>query len=84
MPTYEYVCKSCGYRFEKFQNMNDEPVKKCSKCGKTVKRMIGTGMGVIFKGSGFYATDYKNRSQNNSHDRGQRNACSNSKRSCEN
>jgi len=50
MSTYEYVCESCGYRFEKFQNMNDEPVKKCPKCGKNVKRLIGTGMDVIFKG----------------------------------
>ena len=62
MPTYEYVCKSCGYRFEKFQSMNDEPVKICPECGKDVKRMIGTGIGVIFKGAGFYATDYKNSS----------------------
>jgi putative FmdB family regulatory protein len=62
MPTYEYVCKSCGYRFEKFQNMSDKPIQKCPKCGKNVKRLIGTGTGVIFKGSGFYATDYKNQS----------------------
>lgn len=65
MPTYEYECVSCGYRFEKFQKMSDEPIKKCPKCGKNVNRLIGTGIGVIFKGSGFYATDYKNSSSGN-------------------
>lgn len=59
MPTYEYECKDCGYRFEKFQNIKDEPVKKCPKCGGRTKRLIGTGAGIIFKGSGFYHTDYK-------------------------
>ena len=58
MPTYEYECESCGYRFEKFQNMSDNPIQRCPECGKNVKRVIGAGMGVIFKGSGFYATDY--------------------------
>ena len=59
MPTYEYQCESCGYKFEKFQKMSDKPIKQCSKCAGTVKRLIGKGIGVIFKGSGFYATDYK-------------------------
>ena len=59
MPTYEYLCESCGYKFEKLQNMNEEPVKVCPKCGKEVKRLIGTGMGIIFKGKGFYSTDYR-------------------------
>jgi putative FmdB family regulatory protein len=59
MPTYEYECKSCKYNFEKFQSMNDEPVKICPKCGKEVRKLIGRGSGVIFKGSGFYETDYK-------------------------
>jgi len=62
MPTYEYQCESCGYKFEKFQKMSDELLKECPKCGKEVKRLIGTGMGVIFKGKEFYATDYKNNS----------------------
>ena len=44
MPTYDYLCESCGYKFEKFQKMNDDPLKKCPKCGKEVKRLIGTGM----------------------------------------
>ena len=82
MPTYEYVCKSCGYQFEKFQNMNDKPVQKCPECGKNVKRVIGTGTGVIFKGSGFYATDYKKSGQNNDSCCGQTNPCSNPKRCC--
>jgi len=60
MPTYDYLCEFCGYKFEKFQKMNDGPLKKCPKCGKEVKRLIGMGIGVIFKGKGFYATDYMN------------------------
>ena len=67
MPTYEYLCESCGYKFEKFQKMTDGPLKECPECGKVVKRLIGTGMGIIFKGKGFYATDYKNN--NSSSDR---------------
>jgi len=59
MPTYEYECKKCGLRFEKFQKMTDEPIKACPKCKKSVRRLIGTGGGIIFKGSGFYATDYR-------------------------
>ena len=57
MPTYEYECKSCNHTFDVFQAMNDEPVKTCPKCGKEVRRKINGGMGVIFKGSGFYVTD---------------------------
>ena len=58
MPTYDYECKSCGYRFEEFQKMSDEPLNTCPECGRPVRRLIGTGGGIIFKGSGFYATDY--------------------------
>jgi putative FmdB family regulatory protein len=57
MPTYEYECKSCGYNFEVFQSMSEEPLKICAKCGKEVRRLILGGAGVIFKGSGFYVTD---------------------------
>ena len=57
MPTYEYECKKCSHRFEVFQAMSDEPLKKCKKCGKEVRRLIFGGAGVIFKGSGFYVTD---------------------------
>ena len=62
MPTYEYECKKCGHRFEKFQSMKDEPLKKCEKCGGEVRRLIGTGAGILFKGSGFYQTDYRSKS----------------------
>ncbi|HEY4756846.1 MAG TPA: FmdB family zinc ribbon protein [Ignavibacteriaceae bacterium] len=60
MPTYEYKCLACGHHFEMFQKMKDEPIKKCPKCEGKVKRLIGAGAGTIFKGSGFYQTDYKN------------------------
>ena len=65
MPTYEYKCDECGHLFEKFQNMTDEPVDTCPECGSPVRRLLGTGAGVIFKGSGFYVNDYK-KSNNNS------------------
>ena len=58
MPTYEYKCKDCDYTFEKFQSMKDKPIAKCPKCDGNVQRLISGGAGVIFKGSGFYATDY--------------------------
>ena len=59
MPTYEYECLTCGYKFEKFQSMTDKPLKKCPKCKGRVRRLFGIGSGIIFKGSGFYATDYR-------------------------
>lgn len=62
MPTYDYKCLSCGHTFEKFQNMTENPLDKCPKCGGKLKRLIGTGAGPIFKGKGFYQTDYKNKS----------------------
>ncbi|HWE03007.1 MAG TPA: zinc ribbon domain-containing protein [Tepidisphaeraceae bacterium] len=63
MPTYEYKCKSCGYKFEKFHSMTAASIKKCPECGKrTVERLIGTGAALIFKGSGFYITDYRDAS----------------------
>ena len=70
MPTYEYSCQKCGQTFEAFQSMRDEPFRECPKelCrlpkwgrGK-VKRLLGTGAGLIFKGSGFYSTDYRSDS----------------------
>ena len=64
MPTYEYKCLECGNLFEEFQKMTDEPLKICPKCGGHVKRLISAGVGPIFKGSGFYQTDYKNKSVN--------------------
>lgn len=62
MPTYEYECVKCGYTFERFQNITEFPYKECPKCKGPVKRLIGTGAGIIFKGSGFYATDYRSQS----------------------
>src|SRR5215208_3373775 len=63
MPTYEYKCDGCGTEFERFQPMSAEPIKRCPECGKAkVKRLIGTGAGLIFKGSGFYITDYRDKS----------------------
>lgn len=59
MPTYEYECTSCGYIFDVFQNINDKRLETCPKCEKKVKRLIGSGSGIIFKGTGFYATDYR-------------------------
>jgi len=59
MPTYEYECRECSYTFEAFQSINDAPIKTCPLCGGDVKRLIGGGSGIIFKGSGFYITDSK-------------------------
>lgn len=60
MPTYEYKCTKCNNLFEVFQKMSDDPVTECPKCKGPVKRLIGSGSGPIFKGTGFYHTDYKN------------------------
>ncbi len=65
MPTYEYECSKCEDIFEVFQSMTDERIKKCPKCGGKVNRLFGTGSGVIFKGSGFYETDYRRGSYHN-------------------
>lgn len=63
MPTYDYKCAACGHRFERFESINDDGAKPCPKCNKKKsKRMLGTGAGLIFKGAGFYTTDYKNPS----------------------
>ncbi len=60
MPTYEYECKACGHFFEEFQSITAEPLRKCPSCKKLkLQRLIGAGAGIIFKGSGFYETDYR-------------------------
>ncbi|MFO7724964.1 MAG: zinc ribbon domain-containing protein [Oceanipulchritudo sp.] len=62
MPTYEYACLSCGHNLEAFQRMSDEPLSVCPECtAPTLKRKIGLGAGIIFKGGGFYETDFKDR-----------------------
>ena len=66
MPTYEYECNSCKNRFEELQSITADPISKCPKCSGPVKRLIGAGVGIIFKGSGFYTTDYKKSSANKS------------------
>jgi putative FmdB family regulatory protein len=63
MPTYEYICENCGHELERFQSIKSRPLRKCPECGeKKLKRLLGTGSGVIFKGSGFYQTDYRSES----------------------
>ena len=60
MPTYDYACENCGYEFEQFQAITAKPLRRCPECGKReLRRLIGAGSGVIFKGSGFYQTDYR-------------------------
>ena len=60
MPTYEYLCKACGHRFDRFQKISDSPIRTCPSCRKRrVERLISSGGGLVFKGSGFYATDYR-------------------------
>lgn len=63
MPTYDYVCDACRHEFEEFQYMSEDALTKCPKCGKKkLRRLIGTGAAIIFKGSGFYQTDYRSDS----------------------
>jgi putative FmdB family regulatory protein len=84
MPTYEYECLTCEYRFEEFQKMSDEPVKTCPKCSEKVRKLISTGGGLIFKGPGFYATDYARKDNSASAACcGLTSPCDNPKRCCE-
>jgi putative FmdB family regulatory protein len=63
MPTYDYECDACKHKFEEFQSMKDEPLKVCPKCKKKkLRRLFGTGAAILFKGSGFYETDYRSAS----------------------
>jgi putative FmdB family regulatory protein len=67
MPTYDYECQACGHTFEEFQMMSEEPLTKCPACKKKkLKRLIGTGAAILFKGSGFYQTDYRSESYKSS------------------
>ena len=72
MPTYEYICKDCGDKFDHFQSMSSPPLKKregCDNKGCNVERVISGGTGLIFKGSGYYLTDYKNKKSESSDDK---------------
>ena len=64
MPTYEYVCRDCHKEFEEFQSITAPPLTTCPFCGGNVERKISAGSGLLFKGSGFYITDYKNNNGN--------------------
>ena len=67
MPTYEYRCSACGHDFEEFQSISASPLVTCPQCGKpSLKRVLGAGAGMIFKGTGFYLTDYKNKGNGSS------------------
>lgn len=66
MPTYDYKCTECEHTFELFQSMTEDPIKECPECNGLVKRLIGAGAGAIFKGTGFYQTDYKAKENNGS------------------
>ena len=68
MPTYDYECRHCGHHFEASQMITDKPLSRCPKCSKKVTRLIGSGGGIIFKGPGFYATDYRKKSKPGSSD----------------
>lgn len=61
MPTYEYKCTNCGNIFERFQSIKETPYTECPECNGLVKRLIGAGAGILFKGSGFYITDYRSK-----------------------
>jgi len=82
MPTYEYECTNCNKIFDIFQKMTDKPLEKCPKCHKKITRLIGGGSGIIFKGPGFYATDYKKSSGRSSSSKGKTGACSSAKDGC--
>jgi putative FmdB family regulatory protein len=65
MPTYDYVCRACGHEFERFQRISEGSLRKCPECGELkLRRLMGAGAGIIFKGSGFYETDYKRKGPN--------------------
>ena len=64
MPTYEYLCKACGHTLEEFQSITEPPLQTCPKCNTdNLARVMGSGVGVIFKGTGFYLTDYRKSSE---------------------
>ncbi len=72
MPTYEYKCRVCGTRFEEFQQITDPPISSCPQCEGKVERLISAGSGLLFKGSGFYITDYRSESYKKAADKEKR------------
>lgn len=80
MPTYDYRCTECGYQFEKFHKMTDEPVSICPECQGHVERLISSGSGLLFKGNGFYETDYKKKQEPCC---GSKEGCDSPKKCCE-
>ncbi|MDD2689358.1 MAG: zinc ribbon domain-containing protein [Candidatus Omnitrophica bacterium] len=83
MPTYEYECKHCGYAFEVSQKMTDKHLSACPKCNKEVRRLISSGAGIIFKGKGFYATDYRKKEKSKDKQEEKCNACPQAKEGCQ-
>jgi putative FmdB family regulatory protein len=81
MPTYEYECLECGHAFENFQSMSADPLKDCPKddCDGKVRRLVSAGSGIIFKGSGFYETDYKKKSGSKTDSCSETKSCPNAK-----
>ncbi len=82
MPTYEYACRTCGDKFDVFQSITSDPLTVCEKCGGEIKRVIGLGAGIIFKGSGFYVNDYKKDSSSIKKDKPCETTTTESKPSC--
>ena len=84
MPTYEYICRKCSHSFERFQSITAEPIAVCpnEKCGSKhqVERLLGTGGGILFKGSGFYKTDYRSRGYKEAKDNDQKPTCESNKK----
>jgi putative FmdB family regulatory protein len=80
MPTYDYECTKCSHVFEATQKMTEKPLSKCPKCSGKLKRLIGSGSGIIFKGSGFYATDYRKPASNSAPEKPK--ACPKMKEGC--
>lgn len=82
MPTYEYECLQCGHKFEAFQSITESPLEKCPLCAEPVKRLISAGAGIIFKGSGFYATDYRSKAYKEKAEKEKGNVCPTTNEPC--
>ena len=75
MPTYDYECEKYEHRFEKFQPITEKPITKCPECGGKTRRLIGAGAGILFKGSGFYQTDYRSEGYKKKAEAEKKNTC---------